>query len=47
MPLSASMSRVVEEQPRDWNTANLVGDLHFRAGEVDKAVASTAGLPTI
>jgi tetratricopeptide (TPR) repeat protein len=31
--------RVVEEQPRDFNTANLVGDLYVRAGQVDKAVA--------
>jgi tetratricopeptide (TPR) repeat protein len=30
--------RVVEEQPRDWNTANLLGDLYFRAGQVDQAL---------
>ena len=30
--------RVVEDQPRDWNTANLVGDLYVRAGQIDKAV---------
>jgi tetratricopeptide (TPR) repeat protein len=30
--------RVVEEQPRDWNTANLLGDLYFRAGQVDHAL---------
>jgi tetratricopeptide (TPR) repeat protein len=31
-------SRVVEEQPRDWNTANLLGDLYFRAGQIDPAL---------
>ena len=30
--------RVVEDQPRDWNTANLLGDLYMRAGQTDKAV---------
>jgi tetratricopeptide (TPR) repeat protein len=30
--------RVVEDQPRDWNTANMLGDLYLRAGQVDKAV---------
>jgi len=30
--------RVVEDQPRDWNTANILGDLYARAGQVDKAV---------
>jgi tetratricopeptide (TPR) repeat protein len=30
--------RVVEDQPRDWNTANMLGDLYVRAGQVDKAV---------
>ena len=29
---------VVEEQPRDWNTANLLGDLYFRAGQIDQAL---------
>ena len=32
-------ARVVEAQPRDWNTANLLGDLHFRAGQVDESLA--------
>src|SRR4051794_35332878 len=30
--------RVVEEQPRDWNTANLLGDLYLRAGQTDRAL---------
>jgi tetratricopeptide (TPR) repeat protein len=29
--------RVVEEQPRDWNTANTLGDLYVRAGLLEKA----------
>jgi tetratricopeptide (TPR) repeat protein len=29
---------VVEAQPRDWNTANLLGDLHFRAGQPELAL---------
>jgi len=33
----AEYLRVIEDQPRDWNTANLVGDLYVRAGQVDKA----------
>jgi tetratricopeptide (TPR) repeat protein len=31
--------RVVEDQPRDWNTANTLGDLYQRAGQAEKAVA--------
>lgn len=34
----AEYLRVVAEQPRDWNTANTLGDLYVRAGQVDKAV---------
>lgn len=30
---------VIEDQPADWNTANTLGDLYFRAGQTDKAVA--------
>ena len=30
---------VVEEQPRDWATANTLGDLYVRAGQADKAAA--------
>jgi tetratricopeptide (TPR) repeat protein len=29
--------RVVDDQPRDWNTANALGDLYVRAGQIDKA----------
>lgn len=31
--------RVVEDQPRDWNTANALGDLYMRASQSGKAVA--------
>jgi tetratricopeptide (TPR) repeat protein len=31
--------RVVEDQPRDWNTANTLGDLYVRASQPEKAVA--------
>ncbi|HKY22496.1 MAG TPA: tetratricopeptide repeat protein [Vicinamibacterales bacterium] len=30
---------VIEDQPTDWNTSNTLGDLYFRVGQVDKAVA--------
>src|SRR6185295_6181367 len=29
---------IVEDQPRDWNTANILGDLYVRSGQIDKAV---------
>ena len=32
-------TRVLDDRPRDWNTANLISDLHFRAGRVDQAVS--------
>jgi tetratricopeptide (TPR) repeat protein len=35
----AEYLRVVEDQPRDWNTANTLGDLYVRAKQADKAVA--------
>jgi tetratricopeptide (TPR) repeat protein len=35
----AEYLRVVEEQPRDWNTRNALGDLYVRAGQPDKAIA--------
>jgi tetratricopeptide (TPR) repeat protein len=35
----AEYLQVIEDQPRDWNTANILGDLYVRAGHVDKAVA--------
>lgn len=34
----AEYLQVVEDQPRDWNTANILGDLYLRAGKSDKAV---------
>lgn len=33
----AEYLRVVEDQPRDWNTANTLGDLYVRAAQSDKA----------
>ncbi len=38
----AEYLRLVEDQPRDWTTANLLGDLYVRAGQVDHAVAHFA-----
>jgi tetratricopeptide (TPR) repeat protein len=35
----AEYAIVVAEHPKDWNTANLLGDLCVRAGDVDRAVA--------
>jgi tetratricopeptide (TPR) repeat protein len=32
-------ARVVEDQPRDWTTANTLGDLYLRAAQSDRAVA--------
>jgi tetratricopeptide (TPR) repeat protein len=40
----AEYLRVIEDQPRDWNTANLVGDLYVRAGQVEKAVGQYVGI---
>ncbi len=34
----AEYVRVVEDQPRDWNTANILGDLYVRGRQIDKAV---------
>ncbi|MGC4082430.1 MAG: tetratricopeptide repeat protein [Vicinamibacterales bacterium] len=34
--------RLVEEQPRDWNTGNLLGDLYVRAGQMDSAIGQFA-----
>jgi tetratricopeptide (TPR) repeat protein len=31
--------QVVEAKPRDWNSANALGDLYVRAGQIDKGVA--------
>lgn len=38
----AEYVRVVEDQPRDWNTANTLGDLYVKAKQTDKAVAQYA-----
>jgi tetratricopeptide (TPR) repeat protein len=35
----AEYVRVVEDQPRDWNSINALGDLYVRAGEPEKAIA--------
>ena len=35
----AEYLRVIEDQPRDWNTRNALGDLYVRAGQADKAAA--------
>jgi tetratricopeptide (TPR) repeat protein len=34
----AEYGRVVADDPRDWNTSNLIGDLYVRAGKIDQAV---------
>lgn len=35
----AEYQRLVEDQPQDWNTGNLLGDLLVRAGQLDAAIA--------
>jgi tetratricopeptide (TPR) repeat protein len=35
----AEYLRVIEDQPRDWNTRNALGDLYVRAGQADRAAA--------
>jgi tetratricopeptide (TPR) repeat protein len=35
----AEYRAVIEDQPADWNTANTLGDLYFRARQIDKAIA--------
>ena len=35
----AEYARMIEEQPRDWNTRNTLGDLYVRASKPDQAVA--------
>jgi tetratricopeptide (TPR) repeat protein len=31
--------RIIEAQPRDWNSANALGDLYVRANQLDKGIA--------
>jgi tetratricopeptide (TPR) repeat protein len=38
----AEYLRIVEEQPSDWNTANVLGDVYVRAGQTDRAVEQFA-----
>jgi tetratricopeptide (TPR) repeat protein len=35
----AEYVKIVEAQPRDWNSANALGDLYMRAKQVDKGIA--------
>ena len=35
----AEYARMIDEQPRDWNTRNTLGDLYVRASQFDKAAA--------
>lgn len=35
----AEYLRIVEAQPRDWNSANALGDLYVRANQVDQGIA--------
>ncbi|MBI2835307.1 MAG: tetratricopeptide repeat protein [Acidobacteria bacterium] len=35
----AEYARVVEQQPSDWVSANTLGDLYLRVGQVDNAIA--------
>lgn len=34
----AEYQTVVDTHPRDWNTANALGDLHVRAGQLDRGI---------
>ena len=38
----AEYVRIVEAQPRDWNSANALGDLYARANKIDLAVVQYA-----
>lgn len=38
----AEYIKVVEAQPRDWNSANALGDLYVRAGQMDKGLGQYA-----
>ena len=43
----AEYRSVVEDQPSDWNTANTLGDLYVRAGQIDSAAGQYLASPTI
>jgi len=34
----AEYAQAVDDQPRDWNTVNLLGDLYVRTGQIESAV---------
>ena len=34
----AEYVKIVEAQPRDWNSANALGDLYVRAGQIDRGI---------
>src|SRR5919106_1569168 len=38
----AEYVRIIEAQPRDWNSANALGDLYVRANQIDKGIAQYA-----
>jgi Flp pilus assembly protein TadD len=35
----AEYVKIVEAQPRDWNSANALGDLYVRAGQTEKGIS--------
>jgi tetratricopeptide (TPR) repeat protein len=35
----ADYRAVIDDQPSDWNTANILGDLYIRVGDIDRAIA--------
>ncbi|MCM3881945.1 MAG: tetratricopeptide repeat protein, partial [Vicinamibacterales bacterium] len=35
----AEYRKIIDDQPNDWNTSNTLGDLYFRAGDIDRAAA--------
>src|SRR3970040_2221247 len=35
----AEYVRLVEAQPRDWNSANALGDLYVRANQIERGIA--------
>ncbi|HUR35005.1 MAG TPA: tetratricopeptide repeat protein [Vicinamibacterales bacterium] len=37
-PAIAEYRRLADDQPRDWNIANLLGDLYVRAGHIDHGI---------